>query len=479
MSERERYNNIVIGAGSAGLVSAYISAAIKARVALIERGRMGGDCLNYGCVPSKTLIRTARMVHDMQRHQELGIKSVQFEVDLGQIMDRVQAKIQQIEPNDSVERYTGLGVDCLTGNAEILDPHTVRVGDETLTTKNIILAVGASPWIPPIRGIEQVRYRTSENLWDMRELPRRFVVLGGGPIGCEMAQSFARLGSQVTQIEMAPRILGREDEDMARLVVDRLNSDGVRILTQTKATEVITEDGGHVLRCDGPDGEVRVPFDEILVAVGRKANTVGVDWAKLGIELNQNGSFKVDEYLRTTQSNIYACGDCVGPYQLTHAASHQAWYSAVNALFSPFKKFKVDYQHLSWCTFTDPELAHVGFNEETAKAAGLSYEVTYYDMADSDRAIAESEDYGRIKVLTRAGSDKIIGATIVSHLAGELINEFVQAIKHGIGLNQILGTIHAYPTYMEANKAVAGVWKKAHAPQWALRLLAQFHRWRR
>lgn len=478
-SMMERYNNVVIGAGAAGLISAYISAAIKAKVALIEKHKMGGDCLNFGCVPSKALIRTARFVHDIKRHQELGIKSASYELDFELVMQRVRDKIKKIEPHDSMERYTSLGVDCFSGHAEIINPHTVKVGDRVLQTRSIILAMGASPAVPSITGLNQASYRTSENLWDMRELPRRLVVLGAGPIGCEMAQAFARLGSQVTLLEMGSRILEKEDEDVASCLSHRFQEEGIRILTRTKAVAVTCDGADKQLICESPTGQYQLSFDEILLAVGRKANTDGVDWQKLGIELNPDGTVKVDPYLRTSQKNIYACGDLIVPYQLTHVASHEAWYCAVNSLFSPWKKFKADYSVIPCCTFTDPEIAHVGHNENSAKNLGLSYEVFQYDISGLDRAITDSENYGFIKVLTRPGSDRIIGATIVSHLAGEMIGEFVYAMKYGIGLNKILGTIHAYPTFIEANKAVAGVWRKAQAPQWALKLLEHFHRMRR
>ena len=474
-----RFNNIVIGGGSAGLISAYISAAVKAKVALIEKHKMGGDCLNTGCVPSKTLIKTAKFIHDMRRHRELGIKSVQFEFDFAEVMDRVQQKIGLIEPHDSMERYSSLGVDCFAGDATILDPHTVEVNGETLQAKNLILALGASPLIPPIEGLDQINYLTSENLWGLRQLPKRLIVLGGGPIGCEMAQAFARFGSEVTQIEMMPRILGREDEDVAAYVTERFSREGINILTTTKAAAVRLQDGQRLLVCETPKGKLEVAFDELLIAVGRKPNTGQLDCDRLGIRLRPNGTIAVDSYLRTDCKTIYACGDVTGPYQFTHTASHQAWYCAVNSLFSPFKKFKVDYRVIPWVTFTDPEIAQVGLNEQAAKEAGIAYEVSRYEMSGQDRAIAESENYGLVKVLTKPGSDKILGATVVSHLGGELIGEFVQAMKHGLGLNAILGTIHAYPTYIEANKAVAGVWKKANAPAWALRILERFHAWRR
>lgn len=476
----ERYNMVVIGAGAGGLVSAYIAAAVKAKVALIERSKMGGDCLNYGCVPSKALIRTARYMHDLRRHKELGVKNVQFDFDFADVMKRVHEKIRMIEPHDSVERYTSLGVECIHGHAEIMDPYTVKVGQRLLKTKNIVLAMGASPFVPPIKGLDGVTYRTSENLWEMKELPKRLIVVGGGPIGCEMAQAFRRLGSHVTQIDLADRILPREDDDVAQIVIDRFRQEGIHLLNGVVGEEIIREGQEKILLCrDKKGATTHLPFDEIIFATGRKPNTAGIDWGKLGIELNPNGTIKVDPYLRTAQKHIFACGDVAGPYQFTHTASHQAWYCAVNGLFSPFKKFAVDYSVISWATFTDPEIATVGHTEKSAREAGIPYEVTRYHVDDLDRAITESEDHGMVKVLTKPGSDKILGATIVSHLAGELISEYVSAMKNGYGMNRILGTIHAYPTFVEANKYAAGVWKKAHAPQWALGLLQKFHAMRR
>ena len=475
------YNVIVLGAGSAGLVSAYIAAAVKAKVLLIERHKMGGDCLNTGCVPSKTLIKTAKFVHNMRRHKALGVKDVTFELDLGEVMDRVAQAIKTIEPHDSVERYESLGVHCLRGQAELIDQHTVQVENKTFTAKSIILAMGASPFVPPIKGLERIKYRTSENLWEMRHLPKRFIVLGGGPIGTEMAQAFSRLGSKVTQVEMADRILGREDLDVADFMAEHLKAEGVNILTGTKATHVDQKASGeNLLMCEKKDGSVEaIPFDEILVAVGRRANTGGQPALQtLGIKQNPDGTLKTDAYLRLNGSNIYGCGDLVGPYQFTHTASHQAWFCAVNALFDPLKKFKVDYRVIPWVTFTDPEIAHVGHSERSAVDAGVEFEKTTYSIAGLDRAIAESENHGFVKVLTRPGSDKIIGATIVSHNAGEMIAEFVAAMKHNFGLNKILGTIHSYPTYVEANKYAAGNWKKAHAPEQILKYLEKVHHWR-
>jgi len=480
MSTDERYNLVVIGGGSAGLVSAYIAAAVKAKVALIERHKMGGDCLNTGCVPSKAIIKTARIAAEIRNHAKYGIKSASCEIDFPMVMERVQKVIRKIEPHDSIERYSNLGVECITGEAELVDRNTVKVGKKILKTKNIILALGASPFVPKIKGLEKVKHRTSENLWDLRVLPKRFVVLGGGPIGCEMAQAFQRLGSTVTLVEMADRILPREDPDVANMVAERFHAEGLKILTSATAEEITADQGEHKLICRLKDGGTQtVAFDEILIAVGRKANTDHIKWDRFGIKLNKGGTIAVDQYLRANGKNIYACGDVAGPFQFTHVAAHQAWYCAVNALFSPFKKFKVDYRVIPRVTYTDPEVAQVGHNELSAKEAGIPFEVTLYGIDDLDRAITESEDHGQVKVLTVPGKDTIIGANIVSHNAGEMIAEFVTAMKYGIGMNKILGTIHAYPSFVEANKYAAGNWKKAHAPEGLLNIVKKLHSWRR
>jgi len=480
MSDQQDYNMVVIGGGAAGLVSAYIAATLKAKVALIEKHKMGGDCLYTGCVPSKALIKTARMVHQIREHKRYGLKSAHYELDFAEVMERVQSVIKKIEPHDSVERYTGLGVECIQGEAEVVDAHTVKVNDRILKTRSLVLALGALPIIPKIPGLDKIRVLTSENLWELRTQPARLLVLGGGPIGCEMAQAFQRLGSQVTLVEAGSRLLPKEDDDVATLIAGQFQSEGMRLLLNSKADEVIHESGSTTMICKSPDGrQVKVPFDAIFVAVGRRANTGQLDTKKLGIELNDNGTIKVDAYMRANGSNIYVCGDAAGPYQFTHVASHQAWYCAVNALFSPLKKFRVDYRVIPWVTFTDPEIAQVGHNEQSAQKAGIAYETTIYNLDDLDRAIAESEDIGRIKVLTERGKDKIIGANIVGPHAGELLAEFTTAMKQGLGLNAILGTIHPYPTFGEANKYVAGNWKKAHAPEKVLAWLEKYQGWRR
>jgi dihydrolipoamide dehydrogenase len=473
------YNLIAIGAGSGGLVSAYIAAAVKAKVALIEKNQMGGDCLNTGCVPSKALIRSAKMVSYARRAEDFGFKSGQVDFDFAEVMERVQRVIEKVEPHDSIERYTKLGVDCFTGAGKIVSPWSVEVNGDILTTRNIIIATGARPLIPPIKGIEEIDYLTSDNLWQLRENPGRLIVLGGGPIGSEMTQAMARLGATVTQIEMAPRIMGREDPEVSAYIQARFEAEGIKVLTGHAAKEVIVEDGEKWLLCDVREETVRIPFDQILIAVGRQPNVSGFGLEELGVKISDRGTVAVDPLLRTNFPNIFAVGDVAGPYQFTHTASHMAWYAAVNALFGSLKSFKVDYSVIPWATFTDPEVARVGLSEDEAKAGNIPYEVTRYGIDDLDRAIADSEDHGWVKVLTRPGSDKLLGVTIVGSHAGDLLAEFVLAMKHGLGLNKVLGTIHTYPTMAEANKAAAGEWKKAHAPEKLLEWVEKFHNWRR
>lgn len=473
------YNLVVIGAGSGGLVSSYIAAAVKAKVALIEKNKMGGDCLNTGCVPSKALIKSAKLLSYQARAKEFGFQSIDIQQRFSDIMERVQRVIKQIEPHDSIERYSKLGVECIEGEAKIIDPFRVQVNDKTLTTRNIIIATGAGPLIPPFEGLDQINYLTSDTIWNLRDLPKRLIVLGGGPIGAELTQAFARLGSQVTVIEMMPHLLLREDDEVIQTVTEKFEKEGIQVLTNHKAKKFVVENNEKSLICEHDGSEVRIPFDEVLIALGRKANTSGFGAEELGIELTPGKTFTADPYLRTNFPNILVCGDVTGPYQFTHTASHQAWYATVNALFSPFKKFRADYRVIPWCTYTDPEVARVGINEKDAKNQEIPYEVTHYNIEELDRAIAENENHGMVKVLTVPGKDKILGVTIVGEHAGDYITEFVLAMKYGIGLNKILGTIHIYPTLGEANKYVAGEWKKSHAPEKALRFLKKFHQWRR
>lgn len=476
-------NLVVIGAGSAGLVAAFIAAAVKAKVTLVEKHRMGGDCLNTGCVPSKALLRTAKAAAQMRKAEELGLKSIEPEIDFAQVMERVRGVIRAIEPHDSVERYTALGVECLQGEAKIVTPWEVQVtsanGTRTLTTRAIVIAAGARPFVPAIPGLEKVEVLTSDTVWDLRGLPRRLAVLGGGPIGCELAQAFARLGARVTLVEMLPRLLSREDPEASALVEKRLAEEGIQVLTGHRAKSVEVLDGRKILLCEHAGQAIQVEFDALLCALGRVPNTEGYGLETLGIPVTKARTVETNEYLQTVYPNIYACGDVAGPYQFTHVGSHQAWYATVNALFGGVRKFRADHSVIPWATFTDPEVARVGLNESEAKEKGIAHEVTVYGLEDLDRAIADGAAHGFVKVLTAPGSDRILGATIVGEHASELLVEFILAMRHGLGLNKILGTIHVYPTFAEANKYAAGAWKEVHAPQGVLRALARYHAWRR
>jgi pyruvate/2-oxoglutarate dehydrogenase complex dihydrolipoamide dehydrogenase (E3) component/uncharacterized membrane protein YdjX (TVP38/TMEM64 family) len=479
-------NLIVVGAGAGGLVSAYIAAAVKAKVTLIEAHRMGGDCLNYGCVPSKALIKSATLAHQMRHGANYGLNDTTPMFSFKAVMQRIHAVIAAIEPHDSVERYTGLGVEVLQGYAKLLNPWTVEIalnggGTQTLTARSIVIAAGARPFVPPLPGLDDVGYVTSDTLWDafarLDDVPQRLVVLGGGPIGCELAQAFARLGSQVTQVEMAPRIMIREDEEVSALAKAALAADGVAVLTGHKALRCEVLDGEKTLVVEHAGAEKSIPFDQLICAVGRVARLQGYGLEELGIPTNK--TIETNEYLQTLYPNIYAAGDVAGPYQFTHVAAHQAWYAAVNALFGDFRKFKADYSVIPWATFIAPEVARVGLNEQEARDKNIPFEVTRYGIHDLDRAIADSEAHGFVKVLTVPGKDKILGVTLVGTHAGDLLAEYVLATKHGLGLNKILGTIHTYPTLAEANKYAAGEWKRAHAPQKLLAWVEKFHTWRR
>ena len=520
-------NLIVIGAGAGGLVSAYIAATVNAKVSLIEAHKMGGDCLNYGCVPSKALISSARVAHQMRHAGRYGLRDAPATFSFKAVMQRVGEVIHAIEPHDSVARYAALGVEVLEGHARIVNPWTVEVslpGDagraptgqaqvQRLTTRSIVLATGARPAVPDLPGLAQVGYLTSDTLWqafaELDDLPGRVLVLGGGPIGCELAQSFARLGAQITLVERGPCLMAREDAEVSRFVQDALMADGVRVLT-----------GHHALRCEalpghdagqksaapgapvsgpalGADGsvgslgsygpgvlvtmaggvEVRVAFDALICAVGRSARLTGYGLEDLGIPVGR--TIDTNEYLQTLYPNIYAAGDVAGPYQFTHAAAHQAWYATVNALFGDVKKFRADYSVVPYATFVDPEVARVGLNEQEARERGIAVEVTRFDLGELDRAIADAQAQGWVKVLTAPGSDRILGVTIVASHAAELLAEYVLAMKHGLGLNKILGTVHTYPTWSEANKYAAGRWRRERLPHRLLRWARRYHDWRR
>lgn len=469
------YNLISIGAGSAGLVTCYIGAAVKARVALIEKHKMGGDCLNTGCVPSKAIIRSAKYIHSLKNSKVYGVDKVDFQFSFQDVMKRVHKVISEVAPHDSVERYTELGVECITGEATILSPYEVQVNGKVLTTKNIVISTGAAPLLPDFPGLREVKYYTSDTIWSLQALPARLLVIGGGAIGCELAQAFSMLGSTVTLVETASRIFRREDEDVSQFMEAQFLKQGITLHLNAKLKQFKKNDQKQEAVIEMNQEELGIEFDAVIMALGRKANVRNFGLENLGVELNPQGTIKVDAMMRTNYPNIFACGDVAGPFQLTHAAAHQAWFAAVNALFSPWVHFKINYDTLPWTTFTSPEVSHVGLSEEQLKEQKVDYQVIKYDMEELDRAIADSTNHGFVKVLTRGNTDQILGVTIVSEHASDLLTEFVLAMKYKLGLNKILGTIHAYPTMSEANKYAAGVWKKKNAPEKLLTYVKKYH----
>ena len=441
---------------------------------------MGGDCLNTGCVPSKALIRSAKMLSYAKRAQEFGFDSMDVNFNFANVMERVQRVIKKVEPHDSIERYTSLGVECMQGKAQILDPWRVQVNEGNIyTSKNIIIATGAGPFIPPIPGLKGIDFYTTDTIWNLRELPKRLLILGGGPIGSEIAQCFQRFGSQVTIVDMSPSVLAREDSDVSKVLMDQFKKEGIELAMNSKAKSFEQENGSPYLACEEDGKDRKIFFDALLIAVGRRAHVKGFGLEQLQVELSPRKTIQANELLQTNYPNIYVCGDVAGPYQFTHTAAHQAWYATVNALFRPIKQFSVDYRVIPWCTYTDPEIATVGLTEKTAKEKNIPYECSVFHINELDRAIADEEDKGFIKVLTIPGKDKILGCTIVGHHAGDLIVEYISAMKNGIGLNKILQTIHIYPTLAESNKYVAGIWRRAHQPERVLSMLEKFHAWRR
>ncbi|MFM5386468.1 FAD-dependent oxidoreductase [Aeromonas veronii] len=481
---RYDYNLLVIGAGAGGLVTSYIAAAVKAKVALIEKHKMGGDCLNSGCVPSKALIRSARFAAEQRKADELGFSPSHSRADFAAVMERVAEVIKEVEPHDSIARYQGLGVECIEGEARLVSPWEVEVNGQRLASRHIVIATGARPLVPKLPGLDQVPYLTSDSLWQLRTPPRRLLVLGGGPIGCELAQSFALLGIPVTLVELSEQLLPREDREVADALAGQMSRDGVQLLTGWRAerADYLPAAEGDLpiqLQLRRGDETQVVEGDQLLLALGRVANVSGFGLEALGVELAPRGTLAVNGFLTTNFPSILAVGDVAGPYQFTHFAAHQAWYAAVNALFGQFKRFRADYRVIPAATYTTPEIARVGLNRKEAEAQGIPFEATRFELAELDRAIADGERHGFVEVLTVPGKDTILGATIVGTHAGERIAEFVLAMRHRLGLGKILGTIHAYPTLMEGNKYVAGEWKRAHQPTRVLALLARYHRWRR
>lgn len=468
-------NLVVIGAGAAGLIAAFIAATLRAKVTLVERAKMGGDCLNTGCVPSKTLLRSANVANTVREAGRYGVEAGAPRVDFAAIMERVQGVIQRIEPVDSVERYTSLGVECVMGDARLVDPWTVEVAGRRISTRAVVLAAGGSPLVPPIPGIDEVDYLTSDTVWGLRTLPERLLVLGAGPIGCELAQAFRRLGSRVALVDMLDRVLPREDPEVSALLAGHFEREGIELYLAHRAVAFHRREAGHVLEVEHAGERREVAFDRVLVAVGRKASIEGLGLEELGVELTPGRTVAVDEYMTTTVPTIYACGDVAGPYQFTHMASHQAWFAAVNALFGRFWRFRVSYAVVPWVTYTDPEVARVGLSEVEASDEGVAHEVTRFPLAESDRALADGQEEGFVKVLTPPGSDRILGATIVGARAGEMLPELILAMTHRLGLKKIMSTIHVYPTLSEANKGAAGAWRRVHAPAGLLEYLGRFH----
>lgn len=472
-------NVVVIGGGSAGLVSAIIAVGAKAKTILIEKDRMGGDCLNTGCVPSKSLLRSGRIMSYIRRAGDYGIEGAAATVNFARVMERVQQVIKTIEPHDSMERFTSLGVECIAGDARIISPYSVEVNGRTINTRSIIIATGARPIVPPVPGLNEVGYLTSDTIWTLRELPRRLLVVGGGPIGCELAQAFNNLGAEVTQVDMAKRIMPREDVEVSEAVMAQFRKQGIQLLTSHKLTRFGKEGDTKFMEAEHEGETVRVEFDEVLLAIGRKANVEGFGLEELNMPLTAQGTVEVNNAMQTAFPNIFACGDVAGPYQFTHMASFQAFFAAINSLLGGWWRLRARYNVVPWATFTDPEVARVGLSEAEAKSRGIKYEVTRYDMDHHDRSLADGEAHGFIKVLTVPNKDKILGVTIVGYHAGELIGEFVFAMTHGMGLKKIAAVTHIYPTLLEGNKFAANAWRNKRLPEKYFPWMEKFFRWQR
>ena len=438
------YNLVVIGAGTAGLVTAAGSVALGARVALIERNKMGGDCLNFGCVPSKALISSARLLHRMRHALRWGIDASEPVFDFNEIFSKLRMARAELAPLDSQERFESLGVDVFQDEATFLSPVELAVGDEKLRARHFVIATGSHAAIPPAIGASRVPYFTNETIFDeLKEKPESLLIVGGGPIGCELGQMFGRVGVKVTLIQRGSRLLKKEDPAVSEFVQATLEAEGVRILTRFEVEEAKETAGAITLRGAGQS----VSGSALLIAAGRQPNVENLNLRKANVSFTERG-VTVDEYLETSQPGIYAAGDVVGQLQFTHVADYHAEIAIRNTLvpFS-FLRQKVDYSVVPWCTYLDPEVATVGLTEIQAKERGTDYELIEQEMKAVDRAVVERTDAGFARVLVKRGSDKILGATIVGEHAGELIQEFVLAMKHGIGLKQIASTIYAYPTF--------------------------------
>lgn len=466
------YNVVVIGAGAGGLVSTAISRAVKAKAAIIESHKMGGDCLNYGCVPSKALI------HASQRFDRTKSKNgVLSSTDFESVLEHIHSSIKAIEPHDSIERFKSLGADVFQGSAKILTPWEVFVNGKKLTTRSIIIASGAAPFVPKIKGLEMIRVLTSETFWDLKQLPNKMIVIGGGPIGCEISQALSKIGVEILLVERSSRLLSAETKEVSDLVFDQMQQDGVKILLNSEIESFLTANSCKVL--ESGKVEIYENFDAVFFAIGRKPRVENLGLEELGIPIAKNGTIEHNEYLQTKYRNIYVCGDVAGPIQLTHVAGHQAWYAAVNALFSNFKSFKEDLSVIPRCTFTYPEVASVGLSEQELEKKNYDFEITHYPLTTFDRAVCDQATNGFVRLLTKKNSDQILGVTIVSPRAGEMIAEFALAMRWKLGLKKILSTVHAYPTWSDANKMAALAWQKKHVPPKLVALSEKFHDWKR
>jgi pyruvate/2-oxoglutarate dehydrogenase complex dihydrolipoamide dehydrogenase (E3) component len=481
MNENEKYNVVVIGAGTAGLVTAAGTAGLGGRVALIERHKMGGDCLNYGCVPSKALVSSARAIERIRRAERWGLKKQAPQFEFHEVFERMRARRARIEPHDSKERFESLGVEVFLGDARFVSPHEVRVGDRTLRAANFVIAAGSRACAPPIPGLSDVPYYTNETIFDkLNEKPKTLAVIGGGPIGCELSQVLQRLGVQVTIIEHGPQLLLKEDRDVAEFLQARLEAEGVKVIHCSETKKVYKKDCHlHFDLLRKPPGAkegapLQVAAEALLVAAGRCPNVEGLNLEAAGVEYSKTG-IEVNDYLQTSQPHIYAAGDIVGPYQFTHVADHHARVIVRNILI-PFWKQKVDYSVVPWCTYTDPEVAHVGLNKTQAKQKGIEYDLFRQELKEVDRAVVEDEEAGFAEVLTAKGTDRILGVTLVAPHAGDLLHEFVLAMKHGIGLAKISATIHAYPTFAEIARKAGDKYMKTRLTPVAKKLFAWLYR---
>ena len=475
---KEIYNVIVIGAGTAGLVAAAGTAALGGRVALVERNLMGGDCLNFGCVPSKALISSARLIQQIRESEKWGLDRQQPQFVFEKVFERMRARRAKISPNDSQERFESLGVNVFRGEARFVSPHEVEVNGQKLRAKNFVIATGSRAVIPKIEGIDDVPYFTNETVFDqLNEKPESMIVLGGGPIGCELAQTFRRLGVQLTIVQRGDQLLPREDRDVAEFLERRLINEGVRIIKHADARSVATSDAGKVAvqlldRQSGRLAERTFFADALLVAIGRNPNLQSLDLKSAGVDVNEAG-LCVNDYLQTSQRHIYGVGDVIGPFLFTHMADAQARVVVRNILVPfQFLRQKMDYSVVPWCTYVDPEIAHVGLAEKEAKQKNVDYDLFVVPLEDVDRAVVESEDAGFAKVLTAKGSDKILGATIVAPHAGDLLHEFVVAMKANVGLGKISSIIHAYPTFAELARKAGDKYNKSRLTPRAKRIFS-------